>query len=159
MSKSDANIQSSPCPCGSSLFYEECCGRILESGATALGAEQLMRSRYTAFYLGHSQYLFDTSSASLQSQLTVEALQVSCDQCQFIKLDVLNYGENWVEFIAHLIADDEYQQLHEKSQFVREGGEWKYDTGELFPTPRKRLKRNDDCPCTSGKKYKKCHMR
>ena len=150
---------SQPCPCGSQMQLIDCCHKLLSGQGVANRPEQLMRSRYTAFYFADAAYLYKTSSENLKQQLTVDALKESAVQCQFIKLEILNFADDWVEFSAHLIADDEYQTLHEKSTFVLEQGEWKYDSGQLFPTSSHKLKRNDSCPCGSGKKYKKCHLR
>ncbi len=47
------------CPCGSGASYAECCGR-LHRGEAAQTAEQLMRSRYSAFVVGDETYLFRT---------------------------------------------------------------------------------------------------
>ena len=48
------------CPCGSGLPLTECCGRLHDGTATAATAEQLMRSRYSAFVLRDAGYLLDT---------------------------------------------------------------------------------------------------
>ncbi|HVL75240.1 MAG TPA: YchJ family metal-binding protein, partial [Noviherbaspirillum sp.] len=40
-----------PCPCGGQN-YETCCARYIEGEALAQTAEQLMRSRYSAYTLG-----------------------------------------------------------------------------------------------------------
>jgi SEC-C motif-containing protein len=50
---------------------------------------------------------------------------------------------------------------HERSRFIRVGGEWLFDDGEIVknqPITREgpKIGRNDPCPCGSGKKYKKC---
>ena len=50
----------SPCPCGSSLVYGSCCGPLHWATTRAETAEQLMRSRYTAFVLGDVDYLIAT---------------------------------------------------------------------------------------------------
>jgi hypothetical protein len=44
------------CPCSSGLAYTACCGRY-HQGAPAPNAEALMRSRYTAYVMGHEDYL------------------------------------------------------------------------------------------------------
>ena len=52
----------SPCPCGRPRAYATCCGR-WHAGPDALQAptaEDLMRSRYSAFALGLLDYLRDT---------------------------------------------------------------------------------------------------
>lgn len=48
-----------PCPCGSGKVYPACCGRF-HAGRPAPTATALMRSRYTAFVLGLSDYLSET---------------------------------------------------------------------------------------------------
>ena len=45
-----------PCPCGSGDSFGGCCGPLLRGGA-APTAERLMRSRYTAFFVGDAAYL------------------------------------------------------------------------------------------------------
>jgi hypothetical protein len=42
------------------LSYGECCGRLHDGTATAASAEQLMRSRYSAFAVGDAAYLLAT---------------------------------------------------------------------------------------------------
>ena len=49
-----------PCPCGSGLTLESCCGRYLSGGETAPTAEALMRARYSAFATGAIDYLEQT---------------------------------------------------------------------------------------------------
>src|SRR3712207_8451687 len=48
------------CPCGTGLPYAECCGRLHDGTATAGTAEQLMRSRDSAFAVGDPAYLLAT---------------------------------------------------------------------------------------------------
>ncbi|MGD1990808.1 MAG: YchJ family metal-binding protein, partial [Chromatiales bacterium] len=48
------------CPCESGLDYDLCCGRFIDEGALPETAEQLMRSRYTAFTLDRISYLEKT---------------------------------------------------------------------------------------------------
>ena len=45
------------CPCGRNKSYQDCCGLIHKSLKEAETAEDLMRSRYTAFVKGNGQYL------------------------------------------------------------------------------------------------------
>jgi len=52
------------------------------------------------------------------------------------------------------------EEHHETARFVREGGAWLYDSGEVKTatvvraTPK--VGRNEKCPYGSGKKYKQC---
>ena len=99
-----------------------------------------MRSRYTAYVYGESQYLEITGHPSTRPNLSDLTPQ------PFIKLEVLNSStqnaavssdqlekrEGIVEFKAHYINADKIEILHEKSLFFNENGEWKYVNGELY---------------------------
>ncbi|WP_256448302.1 MULTISPECIES: YchJ family protein [unclassified Psychrosphaera] len=146
------------CPC-SDREYEICCKPLIERKSNPSSPEQLMRSRYSAFVLNKPEYLYDTSSVNLKSQLTVEQLRQSCIENCFVKLEIVNTETQFVEFKAFFIEHEHCGVLHERSKFVVENGIWKYDTGTLFDEPINKLNRNDLCPCDSGKKFKKCHMR
>jgi len=58
-----------------------------------------------------------------------------------------------VDFSAYGLEDRVEHVLHEKAEFIREGGSWLY-TRAL--REEKKPGRNDPCPCGSGKKYKHC---
>jgi len=49
-----------PCPCGSSKVFANCCELYIVGGGVAPTAEYLMRSRYTAYTLRHEDYLLST---------------------------------------------------------------------------------------------------
>ena len=51
------------CPCGNGA-YARCCGPFHEGDAVPATAEQLMRSRYSAYALGRHDYVLDTWHAS-----------------------------------------------------------------------------------------------
>ena len=53
------NPNKSPCPCGSNLGNQQCCG-LRHEGVPASDAPSLMRSRYTAYVLCNEPYLLDT---------------------------------------------------------------------------------------------------
>jgi len=147
------------CPCCSGRQFEDCCKPFIDKSQIPEAPTELMRSRYTAFFMKNAQYLFDTSSKNLQKSLTVNDLQDSCDACRFVGLEVMNAAEDQVEFVAKILIGDIYTPLHERSTFIKnEYGHWCYDNGEIFDNKEIKLKRNDVCPCGSGKKYKKCHM-
>lgn len=146
------------CYCGTQKQYEECCAPFINFKQDCKTPEQLMRSRYSAFATGSTEYLLFTSSNTLKKQLTAEDLQRTIDAFSFIKLSVLQAQEDTVEFCAHLLTGNEHHQLKEKSKFIKEQGLWKYDSGVLEDIPVIKLTRNAPCPCGSGKKFKKCHQ-
>ena len=47
-------------PCGSELEFSDCCNRSLSGDSLPASAEELMRSRYSAFVLGNEAYLLGT---------------------------------------------------------------------------------------------------
>ena len=149
----------SKCLCSSGKLYSDCCEKLCLRKNSAISPEELMRSRYVAFATGNVDYLWHSSSINLRSQLSKRDLKETCLSFDFVGLKVLQAKEDKVEFIASMMINQELHLLHELSTFIREDNEWKYDSGNIFPTEIVKLSRNDFCPCGSGKKYKKCHMK
>lgn len=120
------------CPCGSGAAYRSCCGP-LHDGAPAPTAEALMRSRYSAYALDRSDYVFTTwhprtrpDDVSPAPGLTWVGLQV---------LDVVDGGPSdetgIVEFRATSRTAAGEQVLHERSRFERRRGRWVYVDGDV----------------------------
>ena len=115
-----------------------------------------MRSRYSAYVLRDSAYLRDTWHLSTRPA----DLDISKDETPWQRLviaDLEKGGENDSEGVVEFAAYFQGGQLHERSRFIKEGGNWFYLDGEMLP-PLKQEKpgRNAPCPCGSGKKYKRC---
>ena len=164
------------CPCGSNFPYTDCCGPIIRGAIPADTAEDLMRSRYTAFakqewkYLDKTRHSDDTESDGSQSS------HYGQDSITWTKLEVFdskkggqNDDEGEVSFIAHYIEDDEEKTLQETSKFIKEDGRWYYSeklskvdpaikatSGKPFVRDQPKVGRNDPCICGSKKKFKKC---
>lgn len=124
-------------------------------------AEQLMRSRFTAYRLQDEAYILETWHPDYRPQ----TLSLTGD-VQWTGLRVIRHqpgpgeDEARVEFIASYLADGEPGQMHEISRFLRQDGRWYYLDGEqVESTQRRAMKmpgRNDPCYCGSGRKFKKC---
>ena len=119
------------CPCGSGLPLAECCGRLHDGTATAGTAEQLMRSRYSAFVVGDAGYLLATWHPTTRPR-TIELDR----DVRWTGLDVLATtggsllsAEGTVEFRAHYVRDGAPGSQHENSRFVRQDGNWRYLDG------------------------------
>ena len=116
------------CPCGSAWPYERCCGRLHRGEARAATAEQLMRSRFSAFAVGDAAYLLETWHPSTRPR------RVRFDPGRrWVRLEVLGThaggmldSEGTVEFVAHHERDGDRAELHEVSAFVRDDGHWRY---------------------------------
>lgn len=149
------------CPCGSQEKYQACCGRFHQGLSTATTAEQLMRSRYSAFCKNEVTYLVSTHHSSSRTVTLEESLNSTIKKTQWMGLRIIDTvlgmetdSTGIVEFIA-FYHDLENGELHERSRFVKEGEQWFYVDTE--PIEEKILGRNDPCWCGSGKKFKKCH--
>lgn len=134
MNTPTTHLKTSPCPCGSAKPYENCCGRYLDQGETAPTAENLMRSRYTAYTLKREDYLLatwhpDTRPATLE--LTGQPAQ------QWLGLIVKRHEQTAsdqaiVEFVARYKINGRAHRLHEISRFVRKDGQWLYVDGDIL---------------------------
>lgn len=155
-----------PCPCGSELAYSDCCGRY-HAGEAAPTAEALMRSRYTAYALGHLDYIEATCcgpAALAFNRAEAEVLQLGTE---WLGLEVSRTvkgrerdSEGTVSFTARYRHKGVDETLAETSQFRRIDGRWfYYDRAPAVAAAgagAAKVGRNDPCPCGSGKKYKKC---
>ncbi|MFN3600924.1 MAG: YchJ family protein [Dietzia sp.] len=122
------------CPCGSQRSLDACCGPVVEDGVPAETAEQLMRSRYTAFVLGRDDHLWRTWHPRTRPA-RVEAGGVEWTGLSI--LDVVAGGAadqtGTVEFEARYIGPDGPAGMRERSAFERRGGRWTYLEGSVAP--------------------------
>lgn len=120
------------CPCGSGRTLEACCER-WHAGAPAPDAENLMRSRYSAFVLGLEAYLLatwlpDTRPAGLE----LDAPPRPQWQGLAIKAHTpLDDSHATVEFVARYKLNGRAFKLHETSRFERVDGRWLYVDGGI----------------------------
>jgi len=156
------------CPCKSGKTYGECCAPIIAGEAKAETAEQLMRARYSSYVTGDVGFLKASAIASTQAEFDLESAKAWSAQAEWHGLEIIRTEKGGakdktgiVEFRALYTANGEFCNHHERSTFVKEKGEWRFEDGEMLkeePIVREEPKvgRNDPCPCGSGKKYKKC---
>lgn len=117
-----------PCPCGSGDAYVNCCDRLHRGETNAATAEQLMRSRFSAFAVGGTAYLLRSwHSSTRPHRLVLDPGQ------RWTRLDILTTDRGGlfdatgtVEFRAHYQESGRAGTLHERSRFVREAGHWVY---------------------------------
>ena len=157
----------SNCYCGSGAVFDICCKPLLTECVYAETAEQLMRSRYSAFCTKNDHHLISTLHPSQRQQDDQQTLDESIARKHWILLTIIstNQGKKaddkgTVEFIAQYEHNGSFHQHHELSSFVKEDGQWFYVSGEYYEpskTPELKLGRNTACWCGSGKKYKRCH--
>ena len=125
---------SSPCPCripSAAPHYADCCGRFHTFAAAAPDAQALMRSRYSAYVLGLSDYLLETWHPGTRPA----TLQPEPPGLKWLGLEVRRHvvadaDHASVEFVARSKLGGRAHRLHETSRFLREDGRWYYVDGE-----------------------------
>ena len=153
------------CFCGSKKDFSTCCEPIINGENKAITAEQLMRSRYSAYVVVETKYLILSSHFSLSKNQNEDDIKLWAEENKWQKLEIISTHKGQaedsrgeVEFKAFYIDLEGKLQVHnEKSTFVKEGDKWFYLSGiidqKIAPQTQNR---NDFCACGSGKKYKKC---
>ena len=116
--------------------FDACCGPYLEGRAPAPSALELMRSRYTAYVLGHTDYLratWDPATCPLDLAVAPDAPGAP----RWLGLRVLRFEppdarHAIVEFVARYKQGGRGHRLHEVSRFVRgEDERWRYVDGDV----------------------------
>lgn len=158
------------CPCGSGTAYENCCEPIIRGKQVAQTAEQLMRSRYSAYTKAEMDYILNTTHPSKRDDFNLEESTQWAKNSKWHGLEILSTEQGApqdttgvVIFIANYTQDGKTYRHHERATFVKENNQWYFEDGEPnkpkpFVRDAPKTGRNDPCPCGSGKKYKKCCM-
>jgi len=121
------------CPCGSGAAYGGCCGAIHRGERAAATAEELMRSRYSAFAMGDATYLLESwHPATRPARLDLDP-SVRWTGLEIVATDAGGPEDvnGVVEFRAHHEQDGGAGVLHEVSRFRRHDGPWRYVRGRI----------------------------
>lgn len=85
-----------------------------------------MRSRYSAYALGESGYVFRTWHPRTRPD------DVASDpSTRWTRLEVLDATGDRVEFVAHYETSAGPGRLHERSRFEQRAGRWLYVDGDV----------------------------
>ena len=122
------------CYCGREKSSKICCSKIHEDLQLAATAEDLMRSRYTAFVLANGEYLCQSWYGPTQLGQTETKLLISgATSVRWLKLEILSTQgggiedtTGQVESKAYYLENGEENIIHENSKFIRENGIWMY---------------------------------
>ena len=156
------------CPCDSGATLSECCGPYIDGSSMPATAEQLMRSRYTAYTRANIDYVINTHHPDTRDSLDERATRSWAENATWLGLKIVETqaggegdDEGIVEFEAYYKLRGRDQHHHERSTFVRDDGRWYFRDGDaIAQQPERRaspkIGRNDPCSCDSGKKFKKC---
>jgi SEC-C motif-containing protein len=153
----------SPCLCGSTLAYGDCCQLFHSAKQLPETAEALMRSRYTAYILQDGAYLQATWDATKRP----ESIDFSRENIKWLRLEITETkkggakdSKGLVTFKAYYIQDGEEHIMNEISRFTKQAGRWFYLDGVIKSIGKVGLQtnlgKNAPCACGSGKKFKRC---
>jgi SEC-C motif-containing protein len=155
------------CPCGSQAAYDSCCGPLIKGERPALTAEQLMRSRYSAYVKQEMAYILASLHPDHRNDYDEKSTRSWAERAQWHGIAIMNTvkgapedSEGQVEFTVSYTENGFKQEHHELSSFKKKDGTWYFTNGKTMPKPVSRATpktgRNEACPCGSGKKFKKC---
>lgn len=122
------------CPCGSGASFVACCGAIHTGARGADTAEDLMRSRYTAFAVGDEAYLL----RSWHPATRPESVRLD-PRHRWTCLEVVDASggpgdeAGTVTYRAHSRGrDGRAGVLVERARFGRRAGRWVYVDGDIL---------------------------
>lgn len=156
------------CPCGSNIAYAECCEPVIKGERPASTAEQLMRSRYSAYVKKEIGYMLTSLHPDNRSDYDEKSTREWAESIEWQGFNILktkNGGpeddEGQVEFVVNYTDRGMKAEHRELSSFKKHDGIWYFTEGIIHaPKPvvraNPKIGRNDPCECGSGKKFKKC---
>jgi SEC-C motif-containing protein len=162
---SSAAAAAAACPCGTGRPYEACCGPAIAGTRPAETAEELMRSRYTAFARAAVDYIIATHHGKTRGEVSADSVRDWATTSEWLGFEVLGTDRGGladdrgaVKFRARYRQKGKIFEHLEVAHFEREDGAWRFVTSDTPPAERgaPKVGRNDPCPCGSGKKHKKC---
>ncbi len=120
-----------PCPCGTGEPYAGCCRPLHAAERHASTAEELMRSRYTAFVVRDADYLARTWHPRTRPD------RIDLDAAEWRGLTIVRSvdggpaeDQGTVEFVARWALSGRRGEQHEVSRFTRRAGRWVYLDGD-----------------------------
>ena len=121
----------SPCCCDSGRCFADCCGPYIKGESSPQTAEQLMRSRYSAYFMQDSAYLRKTwhestrpTTLNFDSNIRWIGLTIKNSQAGRDCDDV-----GTIEFVARYKINGRAHRLHEVSNFIKQAAHWFYVDG------------------------------
>jgi SEC-C motif-containing protein len=161
-----------PCHCGSGRTFVDCCKPVIDRERSAATAEELMRSRYSAFVVGDVDWIMDSHHPDTVGEIDRDEVAEWSRSADWAGLTIRETeaggpddAEGMVDFRARYKVQGRMVDHVERAHFERADGEWRFHSviepeerqQELVPVgPAATVGRNDPCTCGSGKKYKKC---
>src|SRR3990167_9399797 len=121
------------CPCCSGKTFIQCCKPFITGKAIPKTAEQLMRSRYTAYTRANIGYIQATQTETAVANFNPLEAKQWAQSCQWLGLKILRTDKGQkednagiVEFVASFKTSGQLHKLQEVSQFIKQDTYWFY---------------------------------
>lgn len=128
------------CYCCSGKNFDECCQPFLDGAAKPPTAEELMRSRFSAYATCAVEYLLRSTHPAQRKFLNAEDIENWAKTNSWEKLEIVSKSDGeakdkfgTVEFKAYFTdAANKPQIHHEHSNFRKELGKWFFVDGKVL---------------------------
>ncbi len=128
------------CYCCSDKNFADCCQPFIRGNAKPATAEELMRSRYSAYATGAVEYILRSTYPSVRKFHDAESIENWAKSSVWQKLEIVSTDrgdvkdkQGTVEFKAYFLdADGQPQIHHESSNFTKELGKWFFVDGKIL---------------------------
>lgn len=129
-----------PCPCGSNVAYDTCCRPLIKGEQPAKTAEQLMRSRYSAYVKKEMAHIYTSLHPDSRTDYDEKSSRAWAESAEWHTFEIVETKgggaedrEGKVEFIATYSQNGVKTEHHELSSFKKEGGTWYFVSGRNMP--------------------------
>jgi len=128
------------CYCCSGRIFEDCCQPFISGARKPATAEELMRSRYSAYAAVEVDYILRTTHPSVRKFHEPQEIERWAKTSRWQKLEIISTTKGnstdkhgTVEFKAYFLdADNQPQIHHEHSNFRKELGKWFFVDGKVL---------------------------
>jgi SEC-C motif-containing protein len=128
------------CYCCSGKEFSNCCQPFIDGTAKPQTAEELMRSRYSAYAVCAVEYLLRSTHPSTRKFYKAEEIENWAKKNSWKKLEIISKTEGeakdkkgTVEFKAYFTDENGHTQIHyEHSNFRKELGKWFFVDGKIL---------------------------
>lgn len=128
------------CYCCSDKEFEDCCEPFIKGIAKPATAEELMRSRYSAYATAETEYILRSTHSSTRKFYARESIEKWAKESIWQKLEIVSTADGaakdkkgTIEFKAYFLDAARQPQIHhELSTFAKELGKWFFVEGKIL---------------------------
>jgi SEC-C motif-containing protein len=128
------------CYCCSGREFEDCCQPFISGNRKPSTAEELMRSRYSAYAVAAVEYILRSTHPSTRKFHDPESIENWAKSSRWQNLEIVSTEkgnasdkQGTVEFKAYFLDEnDQPQTHHEFSNFRKELGKWFFVDGKVL---------------------------